>query len=132
MFREGLDRFFPSFGREGPLLRVGILSESEGVEVARRPVKETPRAFAGVFVAGALATMRSDLREGAPGMIQGAHLRLASEQLAAPAGSTLRLDRLRGSHLRVLRTESTASSKSARTTSSLTASPGGTGPRSGP
>jgi hypothetical protein len=44
MFREGLDRFFPSFGREGPLLRVGILSESEGVEVARRPVKETPRA----------------------------------------------------------------------------------------
>jgi hypothetical protein len=98
MFRKGLDRFLASFGRECPLLRVGVLPESEGVEIADAPVEEPPRALAGVIVPDALATMGFNLREGAPGVIQGACLRFASKDLAATATTTLRPDRSGGSH----------------------------------
>lgn len=99
VFSPGLRKLRLVFGREGPLLRVGILSESKFVQVADIPVDEPARALPRLIVAIANATMSLDLRERAPGSVQGADSRFAMEHLAAPASPTLGPDRLRRGHL---------------------------------
>lgn len=65
------------------------------MQVAGAPVEETPCALARGIVTVAGLTMRPNLREGTPRVVQVARLRCTSKDLATLADSALSPDRLR-------------------------------------